>query len=57
MDLTDTIYGEPAWEERYRSSPQNWSGNPNPVLVTEVAGLAPGTQRNWAHHSATGLPR
>ena len=35
-------YGEQAWDERYRARPQNWSGNPNPVLVAETAGLAPG---------------
>jgi len=37
------IHGEQAWDERYRSRPQNWSGNPNPVLVTEVADLPPST--------------
>lgn len=37
------VYGEQAWNERYRSRSQNWSGNPNPVLVTELADLAPGT--------------
>ena len=31
------------WEDRYRSKPQVWSGQPNPHLVTEVAGLTPGT--------------
>lgn len=30
------------WDERYGSSEQLFSGNPNGVLVTEVAGLAPG---------------
>ncbi|GIG36336.1 hypothetical protein Cpa01nite_17170 [Cellulomonas pakistanensis] len=30
------------WEDRYRSAPQVWSGRPNPQLVDEVAGLAPG---------------
>ncbi|MEU8803748.1 class I SAM-dependent methyltransferase [Spirillospora sp. NPDC048819] len=30
------------WEERYRSSEQVFSGEPNSVLVTEVTGLAPG---------------
>ncbi len=39
----ERVYGEQAWDERYRSQPQNWSGNPNPVLVTEVANLPPGT--------------
>lgn len=39
----ERIYGEQAWDERYRSRPQHWSGNPNPVLVAEVADLAAGT--------------
>lgn len=30
------------WDERYRSAGRVWSGNPNPQLVAEVAGLAPG---------------
>jgi SAM-dependent methyltransferase len=30
------------WNERYRSSHQIWSGNPNPQLVTEIADLRPG---------------
>ncbi|OXM59330.1 class I SAM-dependent methyltransferase [Amycolatopsis vastitatis] len=32
----------PSWDEMYRSRDQVFSGNPNPVLVTEVAGLQPG---------------
>jgi SAM-dependent methyltransferase len=36
-------HGEQAWDERYRSKPEIWSGNPNAVLVTEAAGLPPGT--------------
>lgn len=39
----EPVYGEQAWDERYRSRTQAWSGNPNTVLVTEVADLAPGT--------------
>lgn len=39
----ETIFGERAWDERYRSRPQTWSGNPNPVLVAEAADLVPGT--------------
>ncbi len=31
------------WDEMYRSRPRVWSGRPNPQLVAEVAGLAPGT--------------
>lgn len=35
---------EPAgWEERYAGAGSIWSGNPNPQLVAEVSGLAPGT--------------
>ncbi|HEX3461644.1 MAG TPA: class I SAM-dependent methyltransferase [Acidimicrobiales bacterium] len=30
------------WDDRYRSHPHLWSGNPNPHLVTEAEGLAPG---------------
>jgi len=36
-------HGEQAWDERYRSKPAIWSGNPNPVLVAEASGLQPGT--------------
>lgn len=31
------------WDERYRSSSRLWSGKPNPHLVTQAAGLEPGT--------------
>lgn len=31
------------WDERYRSHPTLWSGEPNRYLVSEVSGLAPGT--------------
>lgn len=31
------------WEERYRSHPSVWSGNPNTHLVSEAADLTPGT--------------
>ncbi|SCK48056.1 bifunctional 2-polyprenyl-6-hydroxyphenol methylase/3-demethylubiquinol 3-O-methyltransferase UbiG [Streptomyces sp. WMMB 322] len=35
---------EPAgWEERYSGEETVWSGNPNPQLVAEISGLAPGT--------------
>ncbi|MET7460909.1 FAD-dependent oxidoreductase [Nonomuraea sp. NPDC005501] len=37
-----TLFEEAAWEERYRSRPAVWSGRPNPQLVTEATGLAPG---------------
>ncbi len=31
------------WEDRYRSAAAIWSGNPNPRLVEQATGLAPGT--------------
>ena len=34
---------EQFWDERYRSAPQLWSGNPNPHLVDIASGLAPTT--------------
>ncbi len=37
------VRGAEFWDERYRSSHKLWSGHPNPQLVTEAAGLAPGT--------------
>ena len=37
-----TMFEEAAWEERYQASPAVWSGRPNPQLVAEAAGLAPG---------------
>jgi SAM-dependent methyltransferase len=30
------------WDERYRSNRSVWSGDPNPQLVSETAGLTPG---------------
>ena len=30
------------WDERYRSAQRVWSGQPNPQLVAEVAGMQPG---------------
>jgi SAM-dependent methyltransferase len=35
-------FDEGAWNERYRESGRIWSGEPNPQLVAEVTGLAPG---------------
>jgi 2-polyprenyl-3-methyl-5-hydroxy-6-metoxy-1,4-benzoquinol methylase len=32
-----------AWDERYSGPETVWSGRPNPQLVAEVSGLAPGT--------------
>lgn len=37
-----TMFEADAWEERYQSKPALWSGRPNPQLVAEVTGLAPG---------------
>lgn len=40
----ESEFGQAAWEARYRAVEGGiWSGNPNPVLVTEAAGLEPGT--------------
>jgi SAM-dependent methyltransferase len=40
----ESEFGQAAWEARYNASPGGiWSGNPNPVLVTEAADLEPGT--------------
>lgn len=36
-------HGEQAWDERYRTKPEIWSGNPNAALVAEAADLKPGT--------------
>jgi SAM-dependent methyltransferase len=36
-------HGEQAWDERYRSQPEIWSGDPNAALAAEVADLPPGT--------------
>ena len=30
------------WDERYRSAGRLWSGQPNPQLVAQIAGLPPG---------------
>lgn len=39
----EPIHGQQAWDDRYRSRPRAWSGNPNPALVAEIAELPPGT--------------
>jgi SAM-dependent methyltransferase len=39
---TDHPFGQDFWDERYRSAHRVWSGDPNPQLVAEVAGRAPG---------------
>ncbi|MEW9527743.1 FAD-dependent oxidoreductase [Microbispora sp. NPDC049125] len=40
--MVRTMFEEAAWEERYRAKQAIWSGDPNPQLVTEAAGLPPG---------------
>jgi SAM-dependent methyltransferase len=42
QDLAGVVMNQEFWDERYRSSNALWSGNPNPHLVTEAAGLVPG---------------
>jgi SAM-dependent methyltransferase len=37
------MWTESFWDERYASAPQVWSGNPNPHLVSQISGEAPGT--------------
>jgi SAM-dependent methyltransferase len=39
---TGWVYDKDFWDERYRSAPKIWSGDPNPQLVAEVAGRPPG---------------
>jgi len=39
----DTIeFTQEFWDDRYRSADQLWSGQPNPQLVAQTAGLVPG---------------
>jgi len=35
-------YTQEFWDERYRSADRLWSGQPNPQLVAQAAGLTPG---------------
>jgi 2-polyprenyl-3-methyl-5-hydroxy-6-metoxy-1,4-benzoquinol methylase len=35
-------FDEAYWNERYRSQSALWSGNPNPLVITETADLTPG---------------
>ena len=39
---TDDSTAAQLWDERYRSRPKVWSGQPNPQLVAEASGLKPG---------------
>jgi SAM-dependent methyltransferase len=42
MSDDDNPFGPEYWEERYGAPGYTWSGNPNPVLVTEASDLPPG---------------
>lgn len=42
MGTDEPVRGAEFWDERYRSAPNIWSGNPNPQLIAEVAQLEPG---------------
>ena len=39
---TGQVFDKEFWDERYRSAPRIWSGDPNPQLVAEVAGWPAG---------------
>lgn len=39
----DTVMDAAWWDERYRTADAIWSGRPNPHLVSDTAGLSPGT--------------
>ncbi|MEO6942855.1 MAG: class I SAM-dependent methyltransferase [Terrimesophilobacter sp.] len=41
-DIGERPFGRDYWEDRYGAPGMAWSGNPNPVLVTEAATLTPG---------------
>ncbi len=42
-NIADLVLDRDFWEQRYRSHPTVWSGNPNAHLVSEAADLTPGT--------------
>lgn len=42
-DEADALFEPAGWDERYCGPEKVWSGNPNPQLVAEAAGLTPGT--------------
>ncbi len=42
MNAHENSFNREFWEERYGAPGLAWSGNPNPVLVTEARTLAPG---------------
>jgi SAM-dependent methyltransferase len=41
-DLAE-MFSQEFWDTRYRTADVIWSGNPNPRLVEQASGLAPGT--------------
>ncbi|MGW6492999.1 class I SAM-dependent methyltransferase [Streptomyces sp. NPDC055056] len=43
MSEIDPRFSAAFWDQRYSGTGPLWSGEPNPVLVTEVAALEPGT--------------
>lgn len=42
-DEAAAMFEPSGWDERYAGQEKFWSGNPNPQLVAEAAGLTPGT--------------
>ncbi len=42
IDPTEVRFTEEFWDERYRSAPAIWSGNPNRHLIDQAAELTPG---------------
>lgn len=40
--MSQDVFSEGFWDERYGADDRVWSGNPNPQLVGRVAGMAPG---------------
>ncbi|MCW2829848.1 MAG: hypothetical protein JWP31_540 [Aeromicrobium sp.] len=40
--MSQDVFSEEFWDERYGAADRVWSGQPNPQLVDRVAGLAPG---------------
>ncbi|GAA0636718.1 class I SAM-dependent methyltransferase [Kutzneria viridogrisea] len=42
-DEAAAMFEPSGWDERYAGQDKFWSGNPNPQLVAEVAGLTPGS--------------
>ncbi|WP_427018056.1 class I SAM-dependent methyltransferase [Pseudarthrobacter sp. P1] len=42
MGADEQLFDRTYWEDRYAAPGLAWSGDPNPVLVVEATGLAPG---------------